>query len=147
VTPERLAVHITSIGPFFFRLGQLSYDKISGWWGRYGTLSSRSEYHEFSQRTGPLKMKILYENILTQSELTSLVHRPTNAQEYLSQCSSSISTCSFRMIIPIRCFSCGKVWLLTSLHRCSRLLIRLQVTGDLWERYLKLIEDEKITDG
>ncbi|KAI0405795.1 8 kDa subunit-domain-containing protein [Xylaria palmicola] len=33
-----------------------------------------------------------------------------------------------KMIIPIRCFSCGKV------------------TGDLWERYLKLI-DEGITDG
>ncbi|TVY49787.1 DNA-directed RNA polymerases I,II,and III subunit [Lachnellula occidentalis] len=32
------------------------------------------------------------------------------------------------MIIPVRCFSCGKV------------------IGDLWERYLKLI-DEGITDG
>ncbi|KAI1392875.1 DNA-directed RNA polymerases I/II/III subunit 10 [Hypoxylon trugodes] len=32
------------------------------------------------------------------------------------------------MIIPIRCFSCGKV------------------TGDLWERYLKLI-DEGVPDG
>ncbi|KAK8103853.1 DNA-directed RNA polymerases I/II/III subunit 10 [Apiospora kogelbergensis] len=32
------------------------------------------------------------------------------------------------MIIPIRCFSCGKV------------------TGDLWERYLKLI-DEGTPDG
>ncbi|ATY59435.1 DNA-directed RNA polymerases I II III subunit 10 [Cordyceps militaris] len=33
------------------------------------------------------------------------------------------------MIIPIRCFSCGKV------------------TGDLWERYLQLIADPKKTDG
>ncbi|KZL64902.1 DNA-directed RNA polymerases I II III subunit 10, partial [Colletotrichum tofieldiae] len=33
-----------------------------------------------------------------------------------------------KMIIPVRCFSCGKV------------------TGDLWERYLKLIDDG-ITDG
>jgi len=32
------------------------------------------------------------------------------------------------MIIPVRCFSCGKV------------------VGDLWERYLKLIDDN-ITDG
>lgn len=32
------------------------------------------------------------------------------------------------MIIPIRCFSCGKV------------------TGDLWERYLVLI-DQGIQDG
>ncbi|OCL00133.1 putative DNA-directed RNA polymerases I, II, and III subunit RPABC5 [Cenococcum geophilum 1.58] len=32
------------------------------------------------------------------------------------------------MIIPIRCFSCGKV------------------IGDLWERYLKLIDDG-ISDG
>ncbi|KAH8597438.1 8 kDa subunit-domain-containing protein [Bisporella sp. PMI_857] len=32
------------------------------------------------------------------------------------------------MIIPVRCFSCGKV------------------VGDLWERYLKLI-DEGIQDG
>ncbi|RFU74602.1 dna-directed rna polymerases i ii iii subunit 10 [Trichoderma arundinaceum] len=33
------------------------------------------------------------------------------------------------MIIPIRCFSCGKV------------------TGDLWERYLQLIADPRKTDG
>ncbi|KAK3396394.1 DNA-directed RNA polymerases I/II/III subunit 10 [Sordaria brevicollis] len=33
------------------------------------------------------------------------------------------------MIIPIRCFSCGKV------------------VGDLWERYLQLIDGEEITDG
>ncbi|GJD02944.1 DNA-directed RNA polymerases n 8 kda subunit superfamily [Colletotrichum higginsianum] len=39
------------------------------------------------------------------------------------------------MIIPVRCFSCGKV----SLRSIS-------VTGDLWERYLKLIDDG-ITDG
>ncbi|TQS32935.1 hypothetical protein Golomagni_06734 [Golovinomyces magnicellulatus] len=33
------------------------------------------------------------------------------------------------MIIPIRCFSCGKV------------------TGDLWERYLHLISEGGKTDG
>lgn len=33
------------------------------------------------------------------------------------------------MIIPIRCFSCGKV------------------TGDLWERYLRMIEDEGMQEG
>ncbi|KAI9899104.1 hypothetical protein N3K66_005565 [Trichothecium roseum] len=33
------------------------------------------------------------------------------------------------MIIPIRCFSCGKV------------------TGDLWERYLYLISEGGKTDG
>lgn len=32
------------------------------------------------------------------------------------------------MIIPIRCFSCGKV------------------VGDLWERYLKLLDDN-VQDG
>ncbi|RKF81951.1 DNA-directed RNA polymerases I, II, and III subunit RPABC5 [Golovinomyces cichoracearum] len=32
------------------------------------------------------------------------------------------------MIIPVRCFSCGKV------------------TGDLWERYIKLL-DEQVSDG
>ncbi|KAI9047536.1 hypothetical protein LZ554_008252 [Drepanopeziza brunnea f. sp. 'monogermtubi'] len=32
------------------------------------------------------------------------------------------------MIIPVRCFSCGKV------------------VGDLWERYLKLI-DQQVQDG
>ncbi|KAK4193451.1 8 kDa subunit-domain-containing protein [Podospora australis] len=33
------------------------------------------------------------------------------------------------MIIPIRCFSCGKV------------------TGDLWEKFVKLIEEEGLNDG
>ncbi|KAK4465518.1 8 kDa subunit-domain-containing protein [Cladorrhinum samala] len=33
------------------------------------------------------------------------------------------------MIIPIRCFSCGRV------------------TGDLWERFVKMIEDEGLGDG
>jgi DNA-directed RNA polymerase I, II, and III subunit RPABC5 len=33
------------------------------------------------------------------------------------------------MIIPIRCFSCGKV------------------TGDLWERYIQLIADPRKTEG
>ncbi|CAK7242592.1 MAG: DNA-directed RNA Polymerase II subunit L [Sporothrix thermara] len=40
------------------------------------------------------------------------------------------------MIIPIRCFSCGKDDVLTA----------TQVTGDLWERYLKLLDDN-IPDG
>lgn len=49
------------------------------------------------------------------------------------------------MIIPVRCFSCGKVLFPPArVHRL--LLIWLQVIGDLWERYLKLI-DEGITDG
>jgi len=33
------------------------------------------------------------------------------------------------MIIPVRCFSCGKV------------------IGDLWERYLELIDKQDMTDG
>ncbi|KAF2663736.1 putative DNA-directed RNA polymerases I, II, and III subunit RPABC5 [Microthyrium microscopicum] len=33
------------------------------------------------------------------------------------------------MIIPVRCFSCGKV------------------IGDLWERYLEMIENEDKSDG
>ncbi|KAK0747834.1 8 kDa subunit-domain-containing protein, partial [Apiosordaria backusii] len=33
------------------------------------------------------------------------------------------------MIIPIRCFSCGKV------------------VGDLWEKFVVLIEDRGMTDG
>ncbi|KUI70679.1 DNA-directed RNA polymerases I, II, and III subunit RPABC5 [Cytospora mali] len=40
------------------------------------------------------------------------------------------------MIIPIRCFSCGK----------TKRLIATQVTGDLWERYLALIDDN-VPDG
>ncbi|RCI13256.1 hypothetical protein L249_0348 [Ophiocordyceps polyrhachis-furcata BCC 54312] len=39
------------------------------------------------------------------------------------------------MIIPIRCFSCGK----------ARLL--LGVIGHLWEPYLQLIADPRKTDG
>lgn len=56
------------------------------------------------------------------------------------------------MIIPVRCFSCGKVVgmycfppLLGAISR------KIQTdsatsTGDLWERYLKLI-DEGVADG
>jgi DNA-directed RNA polymerase subunit N (RpoN/RPB10) len=50
------------------------------------------------------------------------------------------------MIIPVRCFSCGKV----SVHPTNRPistrdqdtnnLPRKQVVGDLWTRYIKLIE-------
>lgn len=51
------------------------------------------------------------------------------------------------MIIPIRCFSCGKV-------RCARCLLlpdepqltSVQVVGDLWERYLRLVDDG-VEDG
>lgn len=52
------------------------------------------------------------------------------------------------MIIPIRCFSCGKVGLPVIRHArdSQELTTRAQVTGDLWERYLKLI-DEGVTDG
>ncbi|KAI5848284.1 DNA-directed RNA polymerase, subunit N/Rpb10, partial [Tricharina praecox] len=36
------------------------------------------------------------------------------------------------MIIPVRCFSCGKA---------RYILPTAAVVGDLWERYLKLLED------
>ena len=51
------------------------------------------------------------------------------------------------MIIPVRCFSCGKV---------SRILLlgsvlfadarSIQVVGDLWERYLEQL-DQGVPDG
>jgi DNA-directed RNA polymerase subunit N (RpoN/RPB10) len=49
------------------------------------------------------------------------------------------------MIIPVRCFSCGKVNAL-HLHReprkkLTKHLSRTQVVGDLWTRYVKLIEE------
>lgn len=47
----------------------------------------------------------------TPKELVQLINRDT------------------KMIIPIRCFSCGKV------------------IADLWERYLHLIEKEGMADG
>lgn len=61
------------------------------------------------------------------------------------------------MIIPVRCFSCGKVRSsrlgpAPSPSRpfitlaCLLLLTGTQVIGDLWERYLKLI-DEGMPDG
>ncbi|KZL84585.1 dna-directed rna polymerases i ii iii subunit 10, partial [Colletotrichum incanum] len=53
-------------------------------------------------------------------------HKPT--PNPLGLQSVSTSNKPAKMIIPVRCFSCGKV------------------TGDLWERYLKLIDDG-ITDG
>ncbi|TVY84635.1 DNA-directed RNA polymerases I [Lachnellula suecica] len=57
------------------------------------------------------------------------------------------------MIIPVRCFSCGKVKLprrKDALYFMWKIigavLIQVKVVGDLWERYLKLI-DEGIQDG
>lgn len=40
-----------------------------------------------------------------------------------------IQTIDYIMIIPIRCFSCGKV------------------VGDKWETYLTLLQDETLTEG
>lgn len=50
------------------------------------------------------------------------------------------------MIIPVRCFSCGKVCLITKAVDLVFADTYLKVIGDLWERYLKLI-DEGVTDG
>ncbi|PQE20748.1 hypothetical protein CJF30_00002068 [Rutstroemia sp. NJR-2017a BBW] len=49
------------------------------------------------------------------------------------------------MIIPVRCFSCGKVHSFKTLHEELSLIIK-QVTGDLWERFVRLI-DEGVNDG
>jgi DNA-directed RNA polymerase I, II, and III subunit RPABC5 len=45
------------------------------------------------------------------------------------------------MIVPIRCFSCGKVpSLLHGAH--ARIYSQSQqVTGDLWEKYMSLLSD------
>lgn len=52
------------------------------------------------------------------------------------------------MIIPIRCFSCGKV-IPPSRYAGSVAGANsfIQVTGDLWERYLQLIADPRKNDG
>lgn len=53
------------------------------------------------------------------------------------------------MIIPVRCFSCGKVGHDPYRWACYPSLTNLyskQVVGDLWERYLQLL-DEGIPDG
>ena len=50
------------------------------------------------------------------------------------------------MIIPVRCFSCGKVSAHPiNLHRelrkqANHNISRKQVVGDLWTKYVKLIE-------
>ena len=50
------------------------------------------------------------------------------------------------MIIPIRCFSCGKVSR-SSITRLAQLITRSeQVIADLWERYMALLEDG-VNDG
>lgn len=49
------------------------------------------------------------------------------------------------MIIPVRCFSCGKVHSFKILHDELSLIIK-QVTGDLWERFVRLI-DAGVNDG
>lgn len=51
------------------------------------------------------------------------------------------------MIIPVRCFSCGKVRSpIPQLPPVDPVVDSAQVIGDLWERYLKLI-DEGTSDG
>ena len=52
------------------------------------------------------------------------------------------------MIIPVRCFSCGKVRApLYSIPKATATDQEIhQVIGDLWERYLKLLDDG-ISDG
>jgi DNA-directed RNA polymerases I, II, and III subunit RPABC5 len=49
-----------------------------------------------------------------------------------------------KMIIPVRCFSCGKVC--PPFTRFPFVANDSQVIGDLWERYLKMLEDD-ISDG
>lgn len=39
------------------------------------------------------------------------------------------TTLKFKMIIPVRCFSCGKV------------------VGDKWETYLKYLEEDQLPEG
>ena len=53
------------------------------------------------------------------------------------------------MIIPVRCFSCGKVLvndLFATLVLGANCTTIAKVVGDLWERYLQLL-DEGIADG
>ena len=45
------------------------------------------------------------------------------------------------MIVPIRCFSCGKVRP-PSRAPTRRMLTPNQVTGDLWERYMVMLTQE-----
>jgi DNA-directed RNA polymerase subunit N (RpoN/RPB10) len=44
------------------------------------------------------------------------------------------------MIVPIRCFSCGKV-LPPLFDLYAHILTKSQVTGDLWEKYMNLLSD------
>ena len=51
------------------------------------------------------------------------------------------------MIIPVRCFSCGKVRSHTSPNSRSPInLTTTQVIGDLWERYLQILEELAVSD-
>lgn len=50
------------------------------------------------------------------------------------------------MIIPVRCFSCGKVCFNHDPKLRMILTLSWQVVGDLWERYLQLL-DEGVADG
>lgn len=45
------------------------------------------------------------------------------------------------MIVPIRCFSCGKVRPAPP-SPAARTLTLEQVTGDLWERYMVMLTQE-----
>jgi DNA-directed RNA polymerase subunit N (RpoN/RPB10) len=47
---------------------------------------------------------------------------------------------NLKMIVPIRCFSCGKV-LPPLFDLYAHILTESQVTGDLWEKYMNLLSD------
>jgi DNA-directed RNA polymerase subunit N (RpoN/RPB10) len=50
---------------------------------------------------------------------------------------------SIKMIIPVRCFSCGKVcFSARGSVKPGLWLTRLQVVGDLWESYVKLLAED-----
>lgn len=50
------------------------------------------------------------------------------------------------MIIPVRCFSCGKVCEAAFVLVGEPIANAIQVTGDLWERYVKLVETDGIRE-
>jgi DNA-directed RNA polymerase subunit N (RpoN/RPB10) len=74
-------------------------------------------------------------------------NRPRRSPSWRTQDSQKRILNTATMIIPIRCFSCGKVDAPARPALSNALANPYKVTADLWERYVRMIEQEGMMEG